>query len=70
MFILDTAIAYGVWTTRTGSNYQCDLGVKEQGQIDFVTFPFGILGQVWYLIVSIADHCCLSTSNNILVQLT
>ena len=28
---------------------------------DFVTFPFGILGQVWYLIVSIPDPCCLST---------
>ena len=27
---------------------------------DFVTFPFGILGQVWYLIVSIPDLCCLS----------
>ena len=27
---------------------------------DFVTFPFGILGQVWYLIVSIPDTCCLS----------
>ena len=27
---------------------------------DFVTFPFGILGQVWYLIVSIPDPCCLS----------
>ena len=27
---------------------------------DFVTFPFGILGQVWYLIVSIHDPCCLS----------
>ena len=26
----------------------------------FVTFPFGILEQVWYLIVSIPDHCCLS----------
>ena len=26
---------------------------------DFVTFPFGILGQVWYLIVSIPDPCCL-----------
>ena len=23
------------------------------------TFPFGILGQVWYLIVSIPDPCCL-----------
>ena len=23
---------------------------------DFVTFPFGVLGQVWYLIVSIPDH--------------
>ena len=27
---------------------------------DFVTFRFGILGQVWYLIVSIPDPCCLS----------
>ena len=24
------------------------------------TFPFGILGQVWYLDVSIPDPCCLS----------
>ena len=27
---------------------------------DSVTFPFGILGQVWYLIVSIPGLCCLS----------
>ena len=27
---------------------------------DFITFPFGILGQVWYLSVSIPDLCCLS----------
>ena len=27
---------------------------------DFVTFPFGILGKMWYLIVSIPDPCCLS----------
>ena len=27
---------------------------------DFVTFSFGILGQVWCLIVSIPDPCCLS----------
>ena len=27
---------------------------------DLVTFPFGILGQVWYLIVSIPDPCFLS----------
>ena len=26
----------------------------------FVTFPCGILGQVWYLIVSIPDRCHLS----------
>ena len=26
---------------------------------DFVTFPFGILGQVWYFIVSIPIPCCL-----------
>ena len=23
----------------------------------FVTFPYGVLGQVWYLIVSISDLC-------------
>ena len=27
---------------------------------DFVTFPFGTLGQMWYFIASIADHSCLS----------
>ena len=27
---------------------------------EFVTFPLGILGEVWYLIVSITDPCCLS----------
>ena len=27
---------------------------------DFVAFPFGILEQVWHLIVSIPDPCCLS----------
>ena len=26
---------------------------------DFVTFPCGVLGQVWYLIVLIPDLCCL-----------
>ena len=26
----------------------------------FAAFPCGILGQVWYLIVSIPDLCCLS----------
>ena len=26
----------------------------------FVTFPCGILGQVWYWIVSIPNHCRLS----------
>ena len=27
---------------------------------DFVTFPCGILCQVWYLIVTIPDHCPVS----------
>ena len=26
----------------------------------FVSFPYGVLGQVWYLIVSIPDLCLLS----------
>ena len=30
----------------------------------FVTFPCGILGQVWYLIVSIPDLCRISYFNN------
>ena len=25
----------------------------------FVTFPYGVLGQVWYLILSIPDRCLL-----------
>ena len=29
----------------------------------FVTFPCGILGQVWYLIVSFSDLCRLSYIN-------
>ena len=35
---------------------------------DFVTFPFGILEQVWYLIVSIPDHCFISyfRGNNVI----
>ena len=32
----------------------------------FVTFPCGILGQVWYLIVLIPDPFCLSYLNNLL----
>ena len=27
---------------------------------DFVTFPCGIVGQAWYLIVSVSDLCHLS----------
>ena len=27
---------------------------------EFVTFPCGILGQVWYLIILIPDLCCFS----------
>ena len=30
----------------------------------FVTLPFGILGQVWYLILSIPDLCLLHNLNN------
>ena len=30
---------------------------------NFVTFPFGILGQVRYVIVLIPDPCCLSYFN-------
>ena len=26
----------------------------------FVTFPCGVLSQVWYLIVSLPDLCCLT----------
>ena len=35
------------------------------GNCDFVTFQFGILAQVWYLIVLIHDPCCLSYFNTI-----
>ena len=30
----------------------------------FVIFPYGILGQMWYLILSIPDLCCLFTFFN------
>ena len=36
---------------------------------DFVMFPFGILGQVWYLIVSISDPCYISYFYNAQVGL-
>ena len=32
---------------------------------EFVTFPFGILGQVWYLNVSIPDLCRVSYFNSL-----
>ena len=35
----------------------------------FVTFPCGILGKVWYLIVSIPDLCRLSYSVRLLLLL-
>ena len=38
----------------------CLLGSVCDFYCDVVTFPFGIQGQVWYLIVSIFDLCCLS----------
>ena len=31
----------------------------------FVTFPCGILGQVWYLILSFTDLCCLSNFDSL-----
>ena len=34
-----------------------------------VTFPFGILGQVWYLIVLIADLCPLSYFHTVCIVL-
>ena len=37
---------------------------------DFVTFPFGILGQVWNLIVSIPDPCCLSYFVDVIAYLS
>ena len=34
----------------------------------FVTFPCGILGQVWYLIVSFPDLCLLSYFEHLLIS--
>ena len=33
------------------------------------TFPFGILGQVWYLIISIPDLCPLSYFHTVCIVL-
>ena len=47
----------------------CCLVIKEKADLlalvcdvycGFVTFTFGIPGQVWFLTVSIPDPCCLS----------
>ena len=36
------------------------MGHKESNQTNKQNFPIGILGQVWYLIVSIPDLCTLT----------
>ena len=41
-------------------NERADLALVCDVSCDFVTFLFGILGQVWYLIVLIPYPCCLS----------
>ena len=55
----------------TAMSVSCSLVVTFWGRADllallyvmfpcvFVTFPYGVLGQVWYLIVSITDLCLL-----------
>ena len=35
---------------------------------DFVTFPCGILDQVWYLIVLIPDLCCFSYFDSVYIH--
>ena len=40
-----------------------EIGPNSWLLFDFVTFPFGTLGQVWYWLVSISDTCCLSYSD-------
>ena len=51
--MLSRLFVVALWSSE-GKAFVCDVNC------DFITFPFGILGQVWYLIVSISDHCCLS----------
>ena len=47
-------------TTSMNAILICDLLVQVcDVYCDFVTFPFGILGQVRYLIVYVPDPCCL-----------
>ena len=36
--------------------------------IVFVTFPYSVLGQLWYLIVSISDICLLTYFNKARVR--
>ena len=36
---------------------------------EFVTFPCGIVGQVWYLIVSIPDLCTLTYFSWVLISI-
>ena len=48
------------WLVVTGKERADPLALVCDVHCGFVTFPFGILGQVWYLIVSIPDPCYLS----------
>ena len=42
------------------------LALVGDSHCNFVTFPCGILDQVWYMIVSFPDLCHLSYFNNLL----
>ena len=54
---LSSLFIAALWSPEGILGFVCDV------YCDSVTFPFGILGQVWYLIVSIPDPCCLSHFN-------
>ena len=59
--MLSRLIVAALWSTAGWGGGSELLGHFGDVYCDFVTFPLGVLGQVWYLIVSIPDPCCLST---------
>ena len=54
VFVMLSRLFIAAWERPDFLAHICDVNC------DFVTFPFGILGQAWYLIVSIPDLCTLT----------
>ena len=66
LFMLSHLLIAALWSP-AGKGLTCRL-LFVMFNCVFVTFPCGILGQVWYLIVSIPDLCHISYIDKILLN--